>query len=149
MRAPDFSLPDQTETVRSLADYAGSWLVLYFYPKDDTPGCTVEACSFRDSWGTFAKQNVQVVGVSADSPRKHRNFTAKYGLPFSLLSDPELAAIKAYHAWGPKKLFGREYHGIIRKTILIGPTGEIAKEYPQVTPAGHAAQLLADIAQLS
>lgn len=147
--APGFSLADQTGTVRSLSDYAGKWLVLYFYPKDDTPGCTTEACNFRDARDSIANLGgAEVVGVSRDSVRKHANFVAKYKLNFTLLSDPEAETIKAYSSWGERKLFGRVFLGILRNTYLIDPQGQIVKEYLGVDPATHATQIIADLAAL-
>lgn len=132
-----------------MSDYAGKWLVLYFYPKDDTPGCTTEACNFRDARDSLQTiGQVEVVGVSKDSVRKHANFIAKHKLNFSLLSDPEAVAIKAYDSWGPKKLFGREYLGILRNTFIINPEGQIVKEYLGVDPSKHAAQILTDLQKL-
>lgn len=146
MNAPDFSLYDQHGTTHTLADYAGKWLVLYFYPKDDTPGCTVEACSFRDEREVIARLgNAEVVGVSKDSVESHKAFAAKYGLDFTLLSDPDLSAIKAYNAWG-KKMFGIE--GVLRKTFIISPKGIIAKEYKRAIPKDHALKIIEDLRRL-
>jgi len=146
--APPFSLPDQTGTVRSLTDYAGRWLVVYFYPKDDTPGCTKEACSFRDVYGELEQAGVSVVGISKDSVKSHAKFAQKYHLNFPLLADEAAGVIKAYGAWGAKKLMGREYEGIRRMTFLVNPEGRIAKAYPDVTPEGHGEQIAADVAVL-
>jgi peroxiredoxin Q/BCP len=146
--APDFTLPDQTGTNRSLSDYAGQWLVVYFYPKDDTPGCTQEACSFRDSYAELAAAGIQVVGISKDSVASHAKFATKYRLNFPLLADPTGATIEAYGAWGPKSMFGKHYDGIIRSTFLVNPAGQIVKEYPKVTPKDHAGQILRDFAKL-
>lgn len=147
--APDFSLPDQNGTLHSLKDYAGKWLVLYFYPKDDTPGCTTEACSFRDEREAIAEfGNAEVVGVSKDSMRSHKKFADKYGLTFTLLSDPEHKTIEAYGSWQPKKFMGREYLGTNRDTFIINPEGNIAKEYRGVDPKTHAPQIIADLKQL-
>ena len=147
--APDFALPDQDGTIHSLADYAGNWLVLYFYPKDDTPGCTTEACSFRDEREVIAELgNAEVVGVSKDSVKSHKKFTDKYGLIFTLLSDPEHHTIEAYGSWKPKKFMGREYIGTMRNTFIITPDGKIAKEYIGVDPKTHAAQIIADLKAL-
>lgn len=143
--APDFSLIGDDDKRHRLADYQGSWTVLYFYPEDDTPGCTIEACSLRDSYHELLQNEVKVVGVSMDSPAKHQDFKAKYSLPFTLLSDPEREAIRAYNAWG-KKMFGHE--GILRKTFVIDPDGIVQKAYGRVTPLGHGAQLLKDIKAL-
>lgn len=135
--------------MRTLADYAGKWLVLYFYPKDDTPGCTAEACNFRDEREVIAEfGNAEVVGVSKDSVRSHKKFTDKYGLTFTLLSDPEHKVIEAYDSWKPKKFMGREYIGTERNTFIISPDGMIAKEYRGVDPKTHAAQIIADLKTL-
>lgn len=148
-QAPAFSLQDQTGATRSLSDYAGKWLVLYFYPKDDTPGCTTEACNFRDARDSIAALgNADVVGISRDSVRKHANFAKKYNLNFTLLSDPEAKIIKAYNSWGEKKLFGRVYLGILRNTYIIDPAGNIVKEYLGVDPAKHAAEIIQDLTTL-
>lgn len=144
-RAPDFSLRDSDGNSVSLANYKGSWLVLYFYPKDDTPGCTVEACSLRDARDDIAEAGAQVVGISMDSPNDHEKFKAKYSLNFTLLSDPERTVIEAYGAWG-KKMFGRE--GILRKTFLIDPDGMVRKVYGRVTPLGHGEQVLEELNRL-
>ena len=149
MQAPDFSLPDQDGITRTLKDYADKWLVLYFYPKDDTPGCTAEACSFRDEREIIAELgNAEVVGVSKDSVRSHKKFADKYHLNFTLLSDPDHVAIEAYGAWRPKKFMGREFLGVHRNTILIDPAGNIAKTYDGVDPKGHAFEIIADLKQL-
>lgn len=147
--APDFSLPDQHGQVKSLTDYAGRWLVLYFYPKDDTPGCTTEACSFRDEREAIAEfGKAEVVGVSKDSVRSHQKFAEKYGLNFTILSDPEHKTIEAYDSWKPKKFMGREYMGTVRNTFVISPDGRIAREYIGVDPKTHAAQIIADLKEL-
>lgn len=148
-QAPDFSLPDQDGSVHSLADYTGTWLVLYFYPKDDTPGCTMEACSFRDERELIAELgNAEVVGVSNDSVKSHKQFIEKYQLNFTLLSDPQHRTITAYGSWVPKKFMGRDYIGTRRDTFLISPYGMIAKEYRGVDPKTHAAQIIADLREL-
>lgn len=144
--APDFSLPDQNGTLHSLADYAGRWLVLYFYPKDDTPGCTTEACSFRDEREVIAELgNAEVVGISKDTVRSHKKFADKYGLNFTILSDPEHKVIEAYDSWKPKRFMGRDYIGTQRNTFIINPDGMIAKEYIGVDPKTHAAQIITDL----
>ena len=148
MKAADFTLQDQNDSTRSLSDYAGKWVVIYFYPKDDTPGCTKEACSFRDTNAVFKEQGIEVVGISADSVASHKKFEEKYHLSFTLLSDPSKETIQAYGAWGEKNMYGKKYMGIMRKTFLVNPEGEIAKEYPKVTPDKHAEQILKDIAEL-
>jgi peroxiredoxin Q/BCP len=148
MKAPDFSLLDQSGKTVSLSDYAGKWLIVYFYPKDDTPGCTAEACSFRDEYGYLQEQGLYVVGISKDSVKSHTKFAKKNNLTFPILADEEHAVIEAYGAWGPKKFMGREYIGISRMTVLIDPTGEIVKEYPKVTPKEHVAEILKDYTAL-
>lgn len=148
MKAPDFSLPDQAGTTRSLGDYAGGWLIVYFYPKDDTPGCTTEACSFRDEYDYLQEQGVSVVGISKDSVKSHAKFAEKYNLHFPLLADEDGAMIQAYGAWGQKSMYGKLFDGIIRMTVLIDPDGDIAKTYPKVTPKGHAVQILEDFKAL-
>lgn len=147
-KIPQFSLLDQDGRTRTTQDYAKQWLVVYFYPKDDTPGCTQEACSFRDTWQSFAEHGVHVVGISKDSVRSHKKFQEKYQLPFELLSDPTAATIKAFGAWGKKKFMGREFDGILRTTFLITPQSEVAKVYQDVTPAEHAPAIIADLEQL-
>lgn len=144
-KAPDFTLPDQDGIMRSLADYSGAWLVLYFYPKDDTPGCTTEACEFRDARDVIAERGAKVVGISKDSVKSHKKFADKHSLNFTLLSDPDHQVIEAYGAWGPKKFMGREFLGTKRMTCIISPDGEIVREYPDVTPKEHAAQILRDL----
>lgn len=145
MKVVTFSLPNQDGTTVSLKDFTGSWVVLYFYPKDDTPGCTVEACSLRDANDELIALGAQVIGISKDDADSHRAFKAKHKLNFTLLSDPSGSTIKSYGAWG-KKMFGRE--GILRKTFIINPTGEIVKTYGRVTPLGHGDQVIADLKRL-
>lgn len=147
--APDFSLLDQDGNKKSLQDYAGSWLVLYFYPKDDTPGCTTEACKFRDERDVIAELgNAQVVGVSKDSVASHKRFATKHHLNFTLLSDPDHHMIEAYGCWKPKKMMGREFMGVLRNTFIINPDGQIVKAYLGVNPATHAVEIIADLKQL-
>ncbi|UPA22015.1 thioredoxin-dependent thiol peroxidase [Candidatus Peribacteria bacterium] len=143
-KAPDFSLPDQNGEMHRLSDFHGQWIVLYFYPKDDTPGCTTEACAFRDSVHELTKRKVSVIGVSTDSVASHKKFADKYELPFLLLADTEKTVVEAYGVWGPKKMYGKEYMGILRTTFLIDPTGTIINVYENVQPDGHASQILAD-----
>ena len=143
--APEFSLKDSEGTTHSLSQYAGKWLVVYFYPKDDTPGCTVEACAFRDARDDLAALGASIVGISADDASSHEKFKAKHSLNFTILSDPDHKAIEAYGAWG-KKMFGRE--GILRKTFIIDPDGMVVKAYGRVTPLGHGEQLVRDLQQL-
>lgn len=140
--APDFSLPNSEEKIISKADYQGSWLVLYFYPKDNTPGCTTEATDFSTLIDDFKSLNVKIVGVSKDSVKSHSNFIAKHNLKIELLSDPDLEAIKAYKVWGIKKNFGKEYEGLIRSTFLIDPQGKIAKSWTNVRAKGHVERVL-------
>ena len=140
--APDFSLPNQDGATISLKDFAGKWLVLYFYPKDDTPGCTVEACSMRDARDDLTKLGAHVVGVSKDDATSHEKFKAKHNLNFDLVSDSTGNVIEAYGAWG-KKMFGRE--GIQRKTFIINPDSQVVKVYGRVTPLGHGEQVVEEI----
>jgi len=144
-KAPAFTLPDKDGKSHALKDYAGQWVLIYFYPKDDTPGCTTEACTLRDAHPEFRKLDAVVLGVSKDSEKSHGKFAEKYGLPFTLLSDPSAETIKAYGAWQMKKFMGREFMGIARMSCLIDPDGKIAKVYPNVKPAEHAKEVLADI----
>jgi len=150
MLAQDFSLPDQNSKLHKLSDYRGKWVVLYFYPKDDTPGCTKEACSFRDNLQSLASKNVVVLGISADSPDSHQKFINKYNLNFILLSDESTDLIKKYNSWGKKVLYGKEYVGILRKTCLIDPNGEIAKVYEKVNTENnaHTNEILKDLRAL-
>lgn len=142
-RAPDFALKDADGKMWTLADFRGKTVVLYFYPKDNTPGCTTEACSFRDRYEEFKKRGVEVVGVSADSEKSHKSFAEKQNLPFLLLSDPEKKTIEAYGALGERKLYGRIFLGILRSTFIIDGEGIVQKVFPKVTPAGHAEEILA------
>jgi len=140
--APDFVLPDETGAERKLSDYQGSPVVLYFYPKDDTPGCTKEACNFRDDYSAYQEAGVVILGVSPDTPKKHTKFKAKYDLPFTLLSDVEHQVCELYGAWGPKKFRGREYEGVLRTTFLIDAQGQILKVFEKVRPADHSVEVL-------
>ena len=149
MKAPDFSLPDQSGTIRTLGEFAGKWVVMYFYPKDDTPGCTLEACSFRDAESAIAEfGNAVVIGVSKDSVQSHAKFATKHSLNFLLLSDESTDMIKAYGAWQEKSMFGKKYMGIQRMTVIINPSGDIVKTYPKVNPKDHAKKILTDLKQL-
>lgn len=143
--APDFSLSDELSSVHSLSDYRGKWVVLYFYPKDDTPGCTVEACSLRDARDDLAELGAEIIGISKDDPSSHESFKAKHSLNFTLLSDPTAVVINAYGAWG-KKQFGVE--GILRKTFIINPAGTVVKVYGRVTPVGHGEQIITELQRL-
>jgi len=142
MKAADFSLPDQTGQIHTLAQYKGKWVILYFYPKDDTPGCTKEACNFRDNIAEFQKMGVVILGVSKDSVESHKKFADKYHLNFTLLSDESTDMIKAYNSWGEKKFLGKTFTGVLRNTYLINPSGEIAKVYESVNPLVHAGEIL-------
>lgn len=143
--APDFNLPDQVGTTHTLSQYRGSWVVLYFYPKDDTPGCTKEACSFRDAFAEYRKAGIVVLGVSKDTPKSHSKFVEKFSLPFTLLADPDTTVIKNYDCWGKKKFMGREFEGTLRYTYLIDPSGTIAMVYTDVDTATHATTVLEDV----
>ena len=124
-KAPNFTLPDKDGNMVSLSDFAGKKVVLYFYPKDNTPGCTKQACGYRDEYGEFAKQNAVVIGISKDSVKSHGNFAAKFELPFVLLADPDLDAIQKYDVWQEKKLYGKTYMGVVRSTYIIDEAGTI------------------------
>ncbi|MEQ2442628.1 thioredoxin-dependent thiol peroxidase [Pseudoflavonifractor sp. CLA-AP-H29] len=141
-KAPAFTLPDQDGNPVSLSDFAGKRVVLYFYPKDNTPGCTRQACAFAAAYGEFARLGVPVIGVSKDSAASHRKFADKYSLPFILLSDPELAAIQAYDVWQEKKLYGKVSMGVVRTTYVIDGNGVIEKAIPKVKPDTNAAEIL-------
>lgn len=143
--APDFTARAVDGTERTLADYHGKWLVLYFYPKDDTPGCTIEACALRDARDDIAALGAEVVGVSRDDAASHEKFKAKHNLNFTLLTDPDHIMMDTYGAWG-KKQFGVE--GVLRKTFIINPGGEVAKVYGRVTPLGHGEQVTNELKRL-
>lgn len=143
--APNFSLTGLDGQTHSLADYKGKWVILYFYPKDDTPGCTAEACSLRDARDTLAEMGAEIIGVSRDDPNSHEKFKAKYSLNFTLLTDPDAKVMNTYGAWG-KKMFGKE--GVLRKTFIINPDGEVVKVYGRVTPIGHGEQVVEELKKL-
>lgn len=143
--APDFSGATNGGGRVSLADYHGRNLVLYFYPRDDTPGCTKEACSFRDGFEALQAKGVAVLGVSCDAVKAHDRFVAKFKLPFPLLADVEQKVVRAYGVWGEKSFMGRKYLGIYRVTFLIGPDGRIRRIWPEVKPENHAAEILAAV----
>lgn len=147
-KAPGFRLPDQFGKEHDLKDYAGKWVLLYFYPKDDTPGCTIEACAMRDSFPKFRKLGIAVLGASPDSVKKHAKFAEKHELPFTLLADTEKTLVNAYGVWAKKKFMGREYMGTLRNSYLIDPKGKIAKTYEGVKPKDHAEEVLADLKAL-
>lgn len=147
MKAHDFNLPDQNGKMHSLSDYTGKWLVLYFYPKDGTPGCTLEACAFRDASTDFKNIGAEIVGISKDSVTSHKKFEEKHSLTFPILSDESHTVIEAYDSWNPKKFWGKEFLGVERNTFLINPEGEIVKEYKNVNPLTHTAEIISDIKQ--
>jgi peroxiredoxin Q/BCP len=146
--APDFALPDDTGMTRRLSDFRGQPVILYFYPKDDTPGCTKEACNFRDDYSAYIDSGVTILGVSPDSVASHVKFKEKYKLPFPLLADEQHKVCDEYGVWGPKKMMGREYEGVLRTTFLIDPNGRIARVFENVKPAEHSAEVLAALKQL-
>lgn len=143
--APLFKLPDQEGDMHSLSDYRGKKVLLYFYPKDDTPGCTTEACNFRDGYQEFAKMGLVILGVSKDSVKSHKKFADKFSLPFPLLSDETGEVVEKYGSWGKKKFMGREYMGIFRNSFLIDEEGKIAKVYEAVKPAHHVSEIHKDV----
>lgn len=149
MKAQNFSLPDQDGEVRNLNEFRGKWIVLYFYPKDNTPGCTKEACSFRDSFHELQNMSVQIIGISKDSISSHKRFAEKFNLNFPILSDENKEVIKKYGAWGMKKFMGREFEGTLRNTFLIDPDGNIIKKYDKVNPLTHASEIINDINNLN
>lgn len=140
--APDFKLPDAEGKEHSLADYRGRWILLYFYPKDDTKGCTTEAQGLRDAYPEFLKLKIKILGVSVDSAESHKKFAAKYNLPFTLLSDSNKEVVKRYGIWGKKKFMGREYEGTSRVSFVIDPEGKVARVYEKVIPEIHAQEVL-------
>ena len=158
--APQFNLSDQAGQIHNLKDYAGKWILLYFYPKDDTPGCTKEACGFRDNLPKFkklpppspdtgeARRGIEIIGISIDSVAKHKKFAEKYKLPFTLLADEDKKVIGLYNVWQKKKFMGREYMGTVRMSFLIAPNGKIAKIYEHVKPELHPAEVLQDLKTL-
>lgn len=161
-KAPSFTLPDQDNLLHSLKNYLGNWVIIYFYPKDDTPGCTKEACSFRDNLPKFKKlsQNsspnlgearwgITILGISADSVSKHKKFSGKYDLNFTLLADEDKKVVNSYKVWQKKKFMGREYMGIVRTSFLIDPKGKIVKVYEGVKPDKHVEEVLADLKTLT
>ena len=144
-KAPEFSLPDQNGEIRNLADYRGQKVVLYFYPKDMTSGCTKQACGFGEMYPQFREKGAVVLGVSKDSVVSHKKFEEKYGLPFTLLADPELEVIKAYDVWKEKKLYGKASMGVVRTTYLIDEEGVIVKAFDKVKAAENPAQMLGEL----
>ena len=147
-KAPDFSLVDEKGNTVSLTDFKGKPVVLYFYPKDDTPGCTTEACSFRDDYSQYKEAGAVILGVSPDSEKSHAKFASKHQLPFTLLVDEDHKICEAYGVWGRKKFMGREYDGVFRTTFLIDKTGNIVKVFEGVKPAVHSEEVLQALAEL-
>jgi len=143
--APDFELPDQHGDPVSLADLRGEHVVVYFYPRADTPGCTTEACGFRDAWDEFERRGVRVLGISDDPVDDLAAFAGKYDLPFSLLSDEDGAVAEAYDSYGEKNMFGNTFDGVFRNTYVVAPDGTIERAYEGVSPDGHAEEILADL----
>ena len=146
--APEFTLLDENEIQHALSEYRGKPVVLYFYPKDDTPGCTKEACGFRDDYSAYEETNVVILGVSPDTPKSHLKFKNKYDLPFTLLADSDHKVCDLYEVWGRKKFMGREYDGVFRTTFLIDPQGNIINVFENVNPANHSEQILAALAKI-
>ena len=147
-KAPRFELPDQDGRPVALCDLVGRWVVLYFYPRDSTPGCTIEACDFTAGLAGFERLDAVVLGCSPDSPESHRTFIAQYKLKLTLLSDPEHKVMEAYGAWGERTLYGKTSEGVIRSTVIINPAGRIAYHFPKVSAQGHAAEVRAKLAEL-
>jgi peroxiredoxin Q/BCP len=141
--APDFTLPTDTGEPLTLSSLRGRWVVLYAYPKDDTSGCTTQACEFRDLFPRFDATRAVILGISPDSVKSHQKFKAKYQLPFTLLADEEKVALQAYDVWKEKSMYGRKYMGVERTTVVIDPEGRIARVFEKVKPAGHAALVMA------
>jgi len=144
-KAPDFTLPDQNGDLHSLSEYRGKKVILYFYPKDNTPGCTKQACGFAERYPQFIEKGAVVLGISKDSVASHKKFEEKYGLPFTILSDPELVAIQAYDVWQEKKNYGKTYMGVVRTTYLIDEEGKIAKAFDKVKAADNPEQMLGEL----
>lgn len=147
-QAPDFSLPDETGQLRQLSEFRGKAVVLYFYPKDDTSGCTKEACGFRDDYSAYQDADVVILGLSPDNSKSHTKFIEKYSLPFPLLADEGHKVCELYEVWGLKKLYGREYEGVLRTTFLIDGAGQIARVFEKVKPASHSSEILEALRQL-
>lgn len=141
--APDFSLADETGTLHKLSDYRGKPVILYFYPADDTPGCTTEACNFRDDYSAYQKAGLVILGVSPDSSSSHAKFKTKYHLPFTLLADEDHQVCQLYGVWGIKNSYGRQHEGVFRTSYLISPDGRIKKVFENVKPADHSVEVLA------
>lgn len=144
-KAPEFTLRDSEGKLHKLSEYAGETIVVYFYPKDDTPGCTKEACSFRDFYADFREAGVTIIGISPDKVDSHKKFKQKFELPFTLLADPGHVVCEAYGVWGLKKSFGREYEGVFRTTYIIGPEGKIQRVFENVKPSDHSQEVLREL----
>lgn len=144
-KAPDFILADQDGNNVSLTDLKGKKTVIYFYPKDQTPGCIKEACSFRDNFKAYTDNGIQVIGISPDGAKSHQNFIAKQSLPFTLLSDPDHSMMEKYHAWGEKKMYGKTYDGVLRITYVLDEDSNIILAYPKVKTTDHAETVLKDL----
>lgn len=144
-KAPSFELFDSEGDLHKLSDYSGKTIVVYFYPRDDTPGCTKEACSFRDNYQTFKEAGIEVLGISPDTVKSHKKFSKKYQLPFTLLADPDHKVCEAYGVWALKKMYGREYEGVYRTTYIIGPEGEIKRVFENVKPTDHSQEVLEEV----
>jgi thioredoxin-dependent peroxiredoxin len=147
--APEFSLPDENGKIHTLSETLGRIVVVYFYPRDDTPGCTTEACNFRDNYSDYLSANIVLLGISPDHVKSHLKFKQKYQLPFPLLADKDHLVCERYGVWGPKRLMGREYDGVLRTTFLIDPRGIIARVFENVRPAEHSAEVLQAVKALS
>jgi len=147
-KAPQFTVPDQNGNNISLRDFKGKWVILYFYPKDMTPGCTTESCNFRDEYSVFQQKDIVVLGVSKDSVARHKKFEGKHDLPFPLLSDENGNICEDFGVWQEKSLYGKKYMGIVRSTFIINPDGIIVKVYPKVKVKEHVAEILADLVNL-
>jgi peroxiredoxin Q/BCP len=145
--APDFTLQDESGNPRQLSSLLGKPIVLYFYPKDDTPGCTREACAFRDDYDKYKQRGVTILGVSPDSAKSHTKFRQKFSLPFTLLSDPGHKICNLYGVWGEKKFMGKSYKGVLRTTFLIGPDGRVLKVFENVKPDGHSQEILSALSE--
>lgn len=144
-KAPDFTLPDQNGNMHTLSEYRGKKVILYFYPKDNTPGCTKQACGFAERYPQFTEKGAVVLGISKDSVASHKKFEEKYSLPFTILADPELVAIQAYDVWQEKKNYGKTYMGIVRSTYLIDEKGKIVKAFDKVKAADNPEQMLGEL----
>jgi len=147
-KAPDFELINNKGEKISLSNFKGKSVILYFYPKDNTPGCTTEACNFRDDYEDYRKQDVEIIGISPDNVKSHAKFTSKHALPFLLLADEEHKVCKMYGVWGKKKMFGKEYFGVLRTTFLIDKDGNIVKTFKGVKPANHSKEVIAAFNEL-